>query len=214
MKCVVSTYREILDSYPSETYTRFLSENILKRSEKFVHPADRDRFLAARILCIQELTKSKLFSDSPIEFEIGPKGKPFLNACPDFNWSHSGDRIALLVGPDAGVDIELVRQVEITEFTRVFSTQQLNWMNRDLNRFFTLWTLKESVMKACGRGFDLDPLCIDPEFLDDQATWTVRVDNRTYFGTSNLLKHNEEEFYVVSACSSSELIGKISPEIR
>ncbi len=77
-----------------------------------------------------------------------------------------------------------------------------------------LWTLKESVMKACGRGFDLDPLCIDPEFLDDQASWTVRVDNRTYFGTTNLLKHKDQEYYAVSACSSSELIRKISPEVR
>jgi len=211
---VISTYRKILDSYPSDTYTRLLAGPVLKRSEKFVQPADRDRFLAARILCVQVLSKSSLFSDAPIEFEIGPKGKPFLKAYPDFNWSHSGDMIALLVGPDAGVDVELVRQVEITEFTSVFSNQQLKWMNSDLKQFFILWTLKEAVMKACGRGFDLDPLRIDPEFLDDQATWTVRVDNRTYFGTSNLLKHNDQEYYAVSACSSSELIRKISPEVR
>jgi 4'-phosphopantetheinyl transferase len=89
----------------------------------------------------------------------------------DFNWSHSGDQalIAIARGIAPGVDIERLRprprSLEIAQ--RYFSADEATVLaalpaaDRDAG-FLELWTAKEAVLKALGRGlaFGLDRLSI------------------------------------------------------
>jgi 4'-phosphopantetheinyl transferase len=103
----------------------------------------------------------------------GEFGRPALDirhgAVLGFNWSHSGDRALIAIGRHLvpGIDIERLRgrpkALEIAEhyfckeeFSRLASLPE---EKRD-SAFLELWTAKEAVLKAIGRGiaFGLDRL--------------------------------------------------------
>jgi 4'-phosphopantetheinyl transferase len=105
----------------------------------------------------------------------GEYGRPGLADVHDqslgFNWSHSGDRALIAVGRriTPGIDLECVRArpraMEIAR--RYFSTTEaevlaaLPALARDA-AFLEMWTAKEAVLKAMGRGlaFGLDRLSV------------------------------------------------------
>jgi len=107
----------------------------------------------------------------------GEHGRPVLadglHSSLDFNWSHSGDRAVLAVGRAVvpGIDVERrrprPRALEIAE--RYFDPAEAAALadlpegERD-EAFLRLWTAKEAVLKALGRGlaFGLHRLGIAP----------------------------------------------------
>lgn len=127
----------------------------------------------------------------------GPHGRPqlapWLDQSIGFNWSHSGDRALLAVarGITPGVDVERLRQrpraLAIAErfFSREESAALAALPSDELAlSFLELWTAKEAVTKAIGRGiaFGLDRLSIGthPDRLslqrldgDDANAWQL-----------------------------------------
>lgn len=92
----------------------------------------------------------------------------------DFNWSHSSDRALIAIGRDVslGIDVERLRSrpraLEIAE--RYFSVEETEVLRAlpaadRASAFLELWTAKEAVLKALGRGiaFGLHRLSIDIE---------------------------------------------------
>ncbi|HEX7111331.1 MAG TPA: 4'-phosphopantetheinyl transferase superfamily protein, partial [Mizugakiibacter sp.] len=103
-------------------------------------------------------------------FVAGPHGKPALAPPHDrlsFSWSHGGAYALAAVGcgVDLGVDLEQVRPrpraLELAE--RYFAAEEataLHALPDDAARtqaFFVLWTAKEAVLKALGRGLAFGP---------------------------------------------------------
>lgn len=94
---------------------------------------------------------------------VSTYGKPFLPDKPVFfNISHSG---SLVVGVatqqgDVGVDIEHLRPVEWKQYKDCFSIQEwraISFTEDDPNeRLLEAWTKKESLVKADGRGLQVD----------------------------------------------------------
>lgn len=97
----------------------------------------------------------------------GPDGKPYLRDYPDihFNLSHSGSYVFLVTGDsEVGCDVEEVGAPE--DFTssllpvaeRFFTGnefQAISSLPDQASRnilFHEIWTMKESFLKACGRG--------------------------------------------------------------
>jgi 4'-phosphopantetheinyl transferase len=127
----------------------------------------------------------------------GPHGRPALAAPHDalaFNWSHSGDQAMLAVarGIVPGIDLESLRErpraLEIAQ--NYFCAEEaaalaaLDVRERDA-AFLALWTAKEAVLKAIGRGlaFGLERLRLavppaPPALLwldgDDAAAWQLQ----------------------------------------
>lgn len=103
-------------------------------------------------------------------FQIGQHGKPFVVNPPirdfDTNLSHTRGRIAVAIawGGRVGIDVEAVdRKTDPAEIApRVFAPEEIEWMlstgesDEQRDRFFRLWTLKESYAKALGIGFGID----------------------------------------------------------
>lgn len=127
-----------------------------ERMERFTLKEDKARCLAAGLLLRYAL------GDRAETLAYNSHGKPYL---PDgdicFNLSHSGDLVVLAVDKDElGVDVERIRPHPRAVAQRCFTGEERQWLyaQRDADlAFFTLWTGKESVMKAEGLGFSLSP---------------------------------------------------------
>jgi len=149
--------------------------------------------LRALLACYLGLTPDAV---TLVEGEHGrPQLSPAQGQTLDFNWSHSGDCALVAIGRGVapGIDVERQRArpraLEIAR--RYFTPREAAWLamlpaaRRD-EAFLALWTAKEAVMKALGRGlaFGLDRLEIGfdsgmPRLLrlesDDVQAWQLRA---------------------------------------
>ena len=104
------------------------------------------------------------FGDVETQLQKGEYGKPYLvDSAVQFNLSHSGTFVVIACGEGSvGIDIETCTEKNLTAAPRVYTPAELAWMQAEpLPRFETLWTVKESVMKALGKGFQLEPCSFD-----------------------------------------------------
>ncbi len=77
-----------------------------------------------------------------------------------FNLSHSGKRVmCALTQGEIGADIEQVRSVDFKGLSRVMNDAQwaqISQHSTPMIKFFEYWTIKESVIKADGRGLSMN----------------------------------------------------------
>jgi len=135
-----------------------LADRMPVRMEK----AMRFRFERDRLLCLGAglLMMEAMGIQNEQEILYGAYGKPYVPGLRAFNISHSGSCCILACGDvqNIGVDIEVIKEKHIDLAPKVFTGEEVTWMNEDpINRFFHLWTWKESVMKAAGMGLRLAP---------------------------------------------------------
>lgn len=169
-----------------------LSTNERLRAARLRQQKDRLRWLDAHCATRRILALELRVDPQYLEFDETDAGKPFL-ARPaqglEFNLSHSGGHGLVAVAKDrpVGVDIEvrrplsdvlaLTHQIASPSEAQVFkqvSTQEVHSI------FFDLWTRKEAVLKAAGRGFLVDPRQVEVgigpgrSYVNfDDRIWTV-----------------------------------------
>ncbi|BFI94501.1 MAG: 4'-phosphopantetheinyl transferase superfamily protein [Rhodanobacter sp.] len=110
---------------------------------------------------------------SAVRLVEDPHGRPALDPAHrdafDFNWSHSGGHalLALAQGVSLGIDLEhrRARANALGIAQRFFTADEAAWLGaldgeKRLTAFLMLWTAREAVLKAMGRGiaFGLDKL--------------------------------------------------------
>ncbi|WP_261859217.1 4'-phosphopantetheinyl transferase family protein [Photobacterium sanguinicancri] len=148
-----------------------LNEEELAKAMRYRQPLARMH--AIYIRAFLRVTLSRYARVRPNEwcFEYGEKGKPYLCRAQRqqtslvFNLSHSGDQVLLAVTQTADQKIELGVDIESEREDLSFNTIMDNYfqpqeieslMRLDLadqrRRFFDLWVLKESYIKATGLG--------------------------------------------------------------
>lgn len=192
---------EVINEWRAQ-YNDLLSEEDLEKSGKFRQQPDRDRFIAARILCYETL-KVEYEIQLPLIFEYSELGKPKLNGAPEFNWSHSGEYVAFFCAPGAGIDIELFSDIDLQSFNTVFTPNQLRWIGSDKIHFFKLWSIKEAVMKSTGLGFKLDPLELSPVFTNDaKNTWQLQFKQTVFYGRTIIMRDTSDKSYAMSYCTT------------
>ena len=87
------------------------------------------------------------------------KGKPYIEGREDIfvSLSHSKGTVMCAVSDkEIGIDVEMCAERRKSVESRVFTESEITLINnaKDENKaFFTLWTLKESYLKAIGTGF-------------------------------------------------------------
>lgn len=136
--------------------------------------------------------------ESDVVLTDGEHGRPALAPALDvplgFNWSHSGQHALIAIGKDItpGVDVERQRErPRALEIARRYFTREesdalaaLPAERRDA-AFLELWTAKEAVLKAIGRGIafgldrlnivsDADVLALDRLDGEDVNEWQLR----------------------------------------
>ena len=169
--------------------------------------ARRYRFEKDRLLCLGAgfLLLEGLGIRNEAELRYGENGKPYAPGYPVFNLSHSGAWCVLAKGAgngSIGVDIEEINEKHIDVAPEVYTPAELAWMEADpVNRFFRLWTWKESVMKATGLGMSLEPRSF--EVLPFTEGKEIRILDRQWYAQGG-----EWEGCMFSVCSDSP-IGQV-----
>lgn len=112
------------------------------------------------------LMHSVLGVEKDEEIAYSPDGKPYLKSqkC-FFNISHGGEYVALAVADgDIGIDIEPICAAENIKNipSKAFTKDEREWLAKHQSdeSFIMLWTGKEAVLKADGKGFSRDPQSI------------------------------------------------------
>jgi 4'-phosphopantetheinyl transferase len=147
----------LLDPHENERYRGFRFE------------ADRIRFLAAHALLRTCLSRYADREPGEWSFVTTDTGRPELAGVGDPSWlrfslSHTRGLVACAIGRhlDCGVDVEEIRSLDLLDdlSRRVLGEEERAALFRlqgaeRLERFFTLWTLKEAYLKARGVGMRL-----------------------------------------------------------
>jgi 4'-phosphopantetheinyl transferase len=130
------------------------------RADRYRFDDDRRRSIVARA-CTRRIL-SRMTGATPHELPIveGQHGKPELAGNEiAFNASHSGDLVALAFAraTPVGIDVELRRKMHdaLGIARRFFSNAELAFVENAEDiaaAFFIVWTAKEAIVKASGKG--------------------------------------------------------------
>lgn len=163
-----------------EHYRRLLTDAERGQQARFHFESDRHRYLITRALLRTTLSRYADMAPEEWTFVTNAHGRPAISNSGitglTFNLSHSRKLVALAVARhcEVGVDTEdtLSRSAPPLEIAnRFFAPEEVFSLralpeDRRLQRFFQYWTLKESYIKARGRGLSL-PLDQFAFHLDD-----------------------------------------------
>ena len=148
-----------------ETFRALLTDDELKRADRFVAALDRRRFAVGRGRLRLILGRYLDRDPASIRFTQNPHGKPGLADGPlRFNLSHSGSLMLLAVTRDRelGVDIEQIRpdfggEAIANRFFAPAEVESLLGLPPEARTpaFFHGWTRKEAYIKAQGKGLAL-----------------------------------------------------------
>ncbi|MDA2157984.1 4'-phosphopantetheinyl transferase family protein [Bacillus cereus group sp. Bc253] len=175
--------------------------------KKLINKKDKIRTLTGEILIRTIIIQKLKISNKYIKFNKNQYGKPYLKDYPNFNFniSHSGDYVLCAVdNKPIGIDVEEVKDIEYEDIAKSFFTEkEFDYifnedLNFQLNKFYELWTLKESYIKCCGQGL-LMPL----------KSFTIEVDqceNIRVSSNNEYRKHIFKRFdiglgYKIAVCS-------------
>jgi len=150
-------------------YAALLSEEERARHARIIHEETRHQFLVARALI--RTTMSRYSGGTPEHwlFQVNEYGRPALRAGQTdldlrFNLSHTHGLVACAValGRDVGIDVEWNRRNPsmLDSVERFFSPAEVSDLHAlppsaRAERFFQVWTLKESYIKAHGMGLSM-----------------------------------------------------------
>jgi len=160
---------DITDATLWPRYDALLSAGERARQLRFHFARDQRRYLVTRALVRTVLSRYAPVRPQEWIFSVGPRGRPDIcspRTSPpiEFNIAHSADLVLVGVtsGRTIGIDAEGIatREVDIEGLDRYFTTEERAALlalapEARRQRFFELWTLKESYLKATGEGLAL-----------------------------------------------------------
>lgn len=156
------------------------------RIKKFKRIDDAFRSLISELLVCYVLCSKYHLKANELEWETNEYGKPFFPQYPffHFNVSHSGQWVVCAVhDKPIGADIEQVLPIHLQLGKDVFTVQEyryiVNGQEDAVSAFYDIWTLKESYVKACGKGLfmPLHSFNVNKRSLDEITLTEVKTGN-------------------------------------
>jgi len=144
-----------------EDFQSTMAPNEIAAATRFYHTTDKNRSIVTRGAVRKILGEYLNQPPHSIAFGTEKNKKPLIlndrKAGLHFNISHSGDWILLAVADhEVGVDIELINYLFHYQevMADYFSGDEIGYIkqNTPVERFFKLWTRKEALIKATGKG--------------------------------------------------------------
>jgi 4'-phosphopantetheinyl transferase len=143
-----------------EMLLQYLPEAGRVRIQDRLNLTSKLQTIAGELLARYSVGKFTGNPEQEIILRFGEKGKPHIENRSDlhFNISHSGHYVVCAAAScEVGIDVERVRKVNLRIAERFFSEKEISDLmakeeGERMHYFITLWTIKESYLKAIGRG--------------------------------------------------------------
>lgn len=168
------------DYYPDENFYRqavaLLSGERARKLEKLHFAEDRVRSMLGELLLRINLKQVWGIGSGEIRFVYNEYGKPRLERHPQlhFNLTHSGRWVAAAIDEaPVGVDVEQIKPVDMGIAERFFTPSEQQYIQGEtdgnkLTSFYRIWTLKESYIKAKGKGLSIPLNRFSVELANEQ----------------------------------------------
>jgi 4'-phosphopantetheinyl transferase len=143
-----------------QSYLNGLPANLQKKVLRFRRWQDQHAALLSNLLLQQALGTVGYSPNCLSQLQYTEYQRPFIDSQHDFNISHSGEFVVCALAQQGrlGIDIEQVKPIALADFKNYMTLQQwgdiMAWQPPH-ERFYDYWTIKESVMKADGRGLNI-----------------------------------------------------------
>lgn len=132
-----------------------------------------------------------------------------------FNIAHSNNMVVCAVGKNSlGIDIKYKYKIEFGSLSKhFFHMNEWQYINdtepgSGLDRFYKLWTLKESYIKCTGDGFSKK---LDSFFIDINKNSRIKVydkENLEQFRKYRFYNKRYDDQYHISVCSEQDSINE------
>lgn len=187
----------------SDSILSFLSKETLEKINSYKNKEDVLRTVTGELLIRTIIQKKLKIKNKDIVFKKNEYGKPYLKNSKNFyfNISHSGEWVVCAISEkEVGIDIELIKPLNLEDVKIFFSKKEYDVFikkkeDEKLSYFYDIWTLKESFLKAIGKGLYIPP-----------SSFSIRID-KNIIELENVLGKNYKfkQFFIpgykLSVCS-------------
>ncbi|MEI5908949.1 4'-phosphopantetheinyl transferase superfamily protein [Bacillus spongiae] len=152
-------------------YSRIVSNDTLNRARKFRNRKDTLRTMVGELLINYLYEKVEGYGTIPV-IRRNQYGKPYVTSNNFlFNLSHSGNWVICIVDQTrVGIDIEQIKAIDYENLISMFHPVEMEQMEYAENKqdfFYSLWTVKESVLKNIGKGLSLSLKSFHTKFSNE-----------------------------------------------
>lgn len=184
-------------------YTEILSDLEINKAKRYLRSEDFKGYVVGKYFLRKTL--SKLLNQSPesIEFNTAANKKPCVRGV-EFNLSRSADMVAVALSTmPIGIDTEFIQEGFSYDMMLddCFSKAEQSMIKNEshpLSTFYTLWTRKEALLKASGKGLNSDYSLNQIEVIQSDP---LLHHGHSYLLTSSLLFDQ----YILSVAKNSSL---------
>lgn len=145
-----------IDEIPTDDFDNsieIISAYRIKKAIKYKSEKDRKLSILSSLLLDKALREYGL-CEKDMQYSTNDYGKPyFINAKElHFSISHSGDyAMVVLSDKEIGCDIQQIKDINLSIADRFFTADERECV-KSTEDFFRIWALKESFIKAVGKG--------------------------------------------------------------
>ena len=143
------------------TYFQQMPEDIKERIRRYRKGENKHQLLIGRLLLKEGMSKLGFEDFALQDLYYNEHNCPLWNPSVNFNIAHSGNIVACAFSKVVaiGLDIERIRKINLNDFDYILNeVDQQNIKNASdaYQAFFKIWTIKEAITKAKGRGLAID----------------------------------------------------------
>jgi 4'-phosphopantetheinyl transferase len=188
---------------------QILSNEEKEKAYSYHNNDDVENYIIGRYLLRTELEKITGVKAKNIFFDYDANGRPHLRdkiiSKLDFNISHSNKFVTLAMNTDGriGIDIEKNDPLDLNMMSDVLNAKDLDFIgnmsnNKDyLRKFYKLWTLKESFVKALGCGLQYP---VKRLFFVFDEKGTIHIKGNADSGKWFFKTHDVNKQYHLAVC--------------
>lgn len=185
----------------------FVQENKRNKILRFVRYQDRIRSLVADVLVRWMICREYKRSNKDLKFVFNPFGKPLLDTKIYFNVTHSGDWVSCAVHDKlVGIDVEKIQTIDLDIAKRFFSHSEYKFIMDQAQQcreflFYSIWTLKESYIKAIGKGLSIPLNSFNFNFENSNIRLFNEEGQSPFFFKQYLI----DQEYLLSVCAEANV---------
>lgn len=188
--------------------------SFLSKEEKLDLPSkiaqNYDVSLLGRVLLKSVVSTQTGVPIRKISIKKTKTGKPLVQNIPFANYnvsvSHSKKYIAIAtcINGKVGIDIESYREFDINSVTSFFTNDELTYIfagkevQKQLQNFYQIWTLKESYLKAIGKGLQSNL----PEIKIQENRGSISFTEKQSLKRTYYFSTLREKDFVLSICTN------------